>query len=88
MNLKKIFLLNFTKQSDNLELAGRFIVSSYILFMTFTDKEYFEVIKKNETVKDAYEAIIQTCINLQKQTDCPEEDIANFLKFISKNWND
>ena len=56
--------------------------------MTFTDKEYFEVIKKNETVKEAYEAIIQTCINLQKQTDCPEEDIANFLKFISKNWND
>ena len=56
--------------------------------MTFTDKEYFEVIKTNEAVKEAYEAIKQTCINLQKQTNCPEEDIENFLKFISKKWND
>ena len=57
-------------------------------FMAFTDKEYFEVIQKNVTVKEAYELIKQTCINLQKQTNCPEEDIENFLKFISKQWND
>ena len=56
--------------------------------MTFTDKEYLDVIEKNETVKEAYEKIKQTCINLQKQTNCPEEDIENFLKFISKKWND
>ena len=56
--------------------------------MTFTDKDYFEVIKKNETVKEAYESIKQICINLQEQTNCPEEDIENFLKFISKQWND
>ena len=55
--------------------------------MTFTDNEYLEVIQKNETVKVAYETIIQTCINLQKETNCPEEDIENFLKFISKKWN-
>ena len=55
--------------------------------MTFTDKEYFEVIKKNETVKEAFETIKQTCINLQNQTNCPEEDIENFLIFISKRWN-
>jgi len=55
--------------------------------MTFTDKEYFEVIEKNETVKDAYENIKQICINLQKETDCPAEDLENFLKFISKQWN-
>ena len=55
--------------------------------MTFTDNEYFEVIQKNETVKEAYETIKQTCINLQKKTNCPEEDIENFLKFISKQWN-
>ena len=55
--------------------------------MTFTDKEYFEVIQKNETVKEAYETIKQICINLQKQTNCPEEDIDNFLKFISTKWN-
>ena len=55
--------------------------------MTFTDKEYFDVIQKNVKVKEAYETIKQTCINLQKQTNCPEEDIDNFLKFISKEWN-
>ena len=55
--------------------------------MTFTDKEYFESIQKNEVVKEAYESIKHICINLQKQTNCPEEDIENFLKFISKKWN-
>ena len=56
--------------------------------MTFTDKEYFEVIQKNETVKEAYETIKHICMNLQKETNCPEEDIENFLKFISKKWHD
>ena len=55
--------------------------------MAFTDQEYFEVIDKNDVVKEAYEEIKQTCINLQKETNCPEEDIENFLKFISKRWN-
>ena len=55
--------------------------------MSFTDQEYFEVIEKNETVKEAYGKIKQICINLQKETDCPEEDLENFLKFISKQWN-
>ena len=55
--------------------------------MTFTDDEYFEVIKKNETVKEAFETIKKTCINLQNQTNCPEEDIESFLIFISKQWD-
>ena len=55
--------------------------------MTFTDNEYLEVIQKNENVKEAFETIKQTCINLQIQTNCPEEDIGNFLIFISKQWN-
>ena len=55
--------------------------------MTFTDQEYLEVIEKNETVKEAYKNIKQICIDLQKQTNCPEEDIENFLKFISGQWN-
>ena len=55
--------------------------------MAFTDNEYLEVIQKNETVKEAFETIKQTCFNLQKQTGCPEEDIENFLIFISKQWN-
>ena len=55
--------------------------------MPFTDQEYFEVIEKNEVVKEAYENIKQICINLRKQTDCPEEDLENFLQFISRQWN-
>ena len=55
--------------------------------MTFTDNEYLEVIQKNETVKEAYDTIKETCINLKNQTNCPEEDIRNFLIFISKKWN-
>ena len=53
--------------------------------MPFTDQEYFEVIETNKTVKEAYENIKQICINLQKQTNCPEEDLVNFLEFISRN---
>ena len=52
--------------------------------MTITDNEYFEVIEKNETVKEAFETIKQTCINLQNKTNCPKEDVENFLIFISK----
>jgi len=55
--------------------------------MPFTDQEYFEVIEKNEIVKKAFENIKQTCIELQKQTNCPEEDIKDFQENNSKQWN-
>jgi len=55
--------------------------------MAFTDQEYFEVIEKNETVKEAYENIKQICIDLLKQTNCPEEDLKDFLEFISRQFN-
>ena len=55
--------------------------------MLFTDQEYFEVIEKNEKVKEAYKNIKQICIELQKQTKCPEEDLKDFLEFISRKWN-
>jgi len=55
--------------------------------MTFTDQEYFEVIEKNEIVKEAFENIKQICIELQKKTNCPEEDLKDFLEFISREWN-
>ena len=41
---------------------------------------------KNKIVKKAYEDIKQICIDLQKQTNCPEEDLKDFLEFISKQW--
>ena len=49
--------------------------------MAFTDQEYFEVFEKNKTVKEAYENIKQICADLQKQTNCPEEDLKDFLEF-------
>ena len=55
--------------------------------MPFTDQEYFEVIEKNEAVKEAYVNIKKICIDLQKQTNCPEEDLKDFLQFISRKWN-
>ena len=67
--------------------------SKYIIFkrgtniMPFTDQEYFEVIEKNEIVKNAFENIKQICIDLQEETNCPEEDLKDFLEFISKQWN-
>ena len=55
--------------------------------MAFTDQEYFEVFEKNKTVKEAYENIKQICTDLQKQTNCPEEDLQDFLEFISRQFN-
>jgi len=55
--------------------------------MPFTDQEYFEVIEQNETVKEAYENIKQICNDLHTQTNCPEEDLKDFLEFISRQWN-
>ena len=56
--------------------------------MPFTDEEYFEVIQKNKEVKKAFEAIRSICIDLQKETNCPQEDIDDFLRFIEGKWKD
>ena len=83
---KKIFSFFIVK-------SIRIKYSLYIIFkletniMPFTDQEYFEVIEKNEIVKKAYENIKQICIDLKEDTNCPEEDLKDFLKFISRQWN-
>ncbi len=56
--------------------------------MSFSDEEYFEVIQKNNEVKNAYETIKSICKDLQRETNCPEEDIDYFLKFIVGKWKD
>ena len=56
--------------------------------MPFTDQEYFEVIEKNEIVKKAFENIKQICIDLQKQTNCPEEDLKDCLLYTSPSPRD
>ena len=55
--------------------------------MAFTDQEYFDVIEKNETVKEAFENIKQICTDLQKQTNSPEDDLKDFLEFISRQFS-
>tara|TARA_B100000073_G_C23674823_1_gene550118 strand:+ start:1000 stop:1170 length:171 start_codon:yes stop_codon:yes gene_type:complete len=54
--------------------------------MTFSDKDYLEVIENNQDVKEAYKSIKDICNNLYKITDCPEEDIDYFLRFIAGKW--
>ena len=68
-------------------MVNKFFFKRESNIMPFTDQEYFEVIEKNEIVKKAFENIKQICIDLQKQTNCPEEDLKDFLEFISKKWN-
>ena len=41
---------------------------------------------QNKEVKKAYETIKSICNDLQNQTNCPEEDIDFFLKFIAGKW--
>ena len=40
--------------------------------MPFTDQEYFEVIEKNEVVKEAYEKIKQICIDYENKLIVPK----------------
>ena len=54
--------------------------------MTFSDDEYFEVIQKNNTVKEAFNSIKEICNQLHENTSCPEADIDSFLKFIAGKW--
>ena len=54
--------------------------------MSFSDEEYFEVIQKNKNVKESYESIKIICNNLYEKTNCPEEDIDYFLRFICGKW--
>ena len=54
--------------------------------MSFSDEEYFEVIQKNKKVKEAFNSIKEICNQLQEITDCPEDDIDYFLKFIVGKW--
>jgi len=54
--------------------------------MTFSDEEYFEVIQKNKDVKEAFNSIKYICNKLQADTNCPEEDVDYFLRFIAGKW--
>ena len=52
----------------------------------FTEDQMNEAIAKNKIVKDSYERIKDVCQSLQNGTDCPDEDIDNFLRFLVGKW--
>ena len=56
--------------------------------MTFSDNEYFEVIQKNEQVKKAFDSIKIICKKLYEETNCPEDDVDYFLRFIAGKWKE
>ena len=56
--------------------------------MSFSDEEYFEVIQKNKHVKEAFNSIKLICNKLQEDTNCPEEDVDYFLRFIAEKWKE
>ena len=56
--------------------------------MTFTDKQIFEAIEKNEDVKDCFIKITTACKDLKSKTGCPNEDVDRFLEFAIGKWAD
>ena len=56
------------------------------LNMTFTDKQMFEAIEKNEDVKDCFIKITSACKELKSNTGCPDDDVDQFLEFTIGKW--
>ena len=54
--------------------------------MEFTDDQILKAISSNDDVKTCYEKIKEACIELKKNTGCPDEDVDGFLKFFIGKW--
>ena len=68
------------------EIYFAYQVRVFSRLMSFSDDEYYEVIQKNKQVKEAFNSIKEICNQLHEKTDCPEDDIDYFLKFIVGKW--
>ena len=55
--------------------------------MAFTDKQMFEAIKANMDVKECFNKISEACKELQRKTDCPNDDVDRFLEFSIGKWD-
>tara|TARA_Y100001970_G_C13871664_1_gene669313 strand:+ start:155 stop:325 length:171 start_codon:yes stop_codon:yes gene_type:complete len=55
--------------------------------MGFSDEQYIEAISNNSNVKKAYDEIQISCQRLKEDTNCPDEDIDEFLRFMIGKWN-
>ena len=56
--------------------------------MPFSDKQIYEAINSNTVVKDCFTKISEACRELQRKTDCPDDDIDRFLEFSIGKWDD
>ena len=54
--------------------------------MGFSEKQYYQSLDSNENVKQAFIQITDACKKLQSQTGCPDDDIDEFLRFITRKW--
>ena len=54
--------------------------------MAFTDKQMFEAIESNESVKDCFNKIRAACMELKRKTGCPDDDVDRFLEFTIGKW--
>ncbi len=55
--------------------------------MAFTDTQMFEAIKANVDVKDCFNKISDACKELQRKTNCPNDDVDRFLEFAIGKWD-
>ena len=54
--------------------------------MSFTDKQLIEAMNSNSHVKDCFNKISDACIELQRETGCPDDDVDRFLEFTIGKW--
>ena len=54
--------------------------------MEFTDDQMMNAISSNENVSICYKKITKACIDLKKNTGCPDDDIDRLLSFIIGKW--
>ena len=54
--------------------------------MAFTDKQIYEAIKANGAVQECFIKISEACQQLKNTTDCPDDDVDQFLEFTIGKW--
>ena len=54
--------------------------------MAFSDKQIYEAIEKNVYVRHCFQKITDACMELKKNTGCPDDDVDRFLEFSIGKW--
>ena len=56
--------------------------------MAFTDKQMYEAIENNDSVKECFCKISEACKKLKTNTGCPDDDVDRFLEFAIGRWKE